>query len=234
VKRTAIPTHQKDKENKMRYKFLVSIGAWMMLSGTAAFAGEKPTPVVEPAAQAASVRALKELGGQSGPRLAGMPAPEQMDKTALGEPFTVWMVRLDELQRYQPGFVPEPAALLHDLSTVIYPIRVADEVHGEMVVGKVKGVWSARGFAGPAHVQKMERIREAVVNATGVPAGSTMLVRVPALNIEFIAHRDTAGLQLTPITDLQAADLKAGQTLPAARVFELLSPLAQQHNGLPN
>jgi hypothetical protein len=60
-----------------------------------------------------------------------------------------------------------------------------------------------------------------------------MLVRVPALNIEFVAYHDTSGLQLTPITDLEAAGLKAGQTLPASRVFELLVPLARQHNGLP-
>jgi hypothetical protein len=218
----------------MRSKILISFVAWMMLTGTAAFAGEKlMSVVVEPAAQAASARALKELGGQSGQRLAGMPAPDQMDKAALGEPFAVRMVRLDELQKYQPASVADPSALLHDMLTVIYPIRVAGKVHGEMVVGKVNGTWSARGFAGPAHMQALERVREQVVTAAGVPAGPTMLVRIPALNLEFIAHRDASSLQLTPITDLPAVGLKAGQTLPASRVFELLLPLAQQHNGLP-
>jgi hypothetical protein len=117
--------------------------------------------------------------------------------------------------------------------TVVYPIRVAGKVHGEMVVSQVNGTWSARGFAGPAHMQALERVRGQVMTATGVPAGPTMLVRIPALNLELIAHHDAAGLQLTPITDLLTVGLKAGQTLPASRVFELLVPLAQQHNGLP-
>lgn len=217
----------------MRYKNLVSFGAWVMLTGTAAFAGDKlAPPAVEPVAQAASVRALKELGGQSGPRLAGMPTPDQMDKAALGEPFAVRMVRLDALQKYSPGTSVDPAALLSELPTVIYPIQVDGKVTGEMVMSQVDGVWSARGFAGPAHVQALERIRGQIVSARA-PAGAVLLVRAPALNIEFIAHRESAGLLLTPITDLAAAGLKAGQTLPASRVFELLLPLAQQHNGLP-
>lgn len=218
----------------MRHKIFVSFSAWMMLAGTAALAGEKVAPVVvEPAARAAAARDLKELGGQTGLRLAGMPAPDQMDKTALGEPFAVMMVRLDELNRYQPASTAEPATLLHDMRTLVYPIQVAGKLHGEMVVRKVDGTWSARGFAGPAYVQVLEDIRGQVMNTAGIPVGPTMLVRVPALNIEFVAYRDTAGLHLTPITDLEAAGLKAGHTLPASRVFDLLSPLARQHNGLP-
>jgi hypothetical protein len=105
-------------------------------------------------------------------------------------------------------------------------------VNGEMVMGKVGGAWSARSFAGPAHVQAVENVRAQLANA-GVPIGSTMLLRVPALNIELVAHRDATGLKLTPVTDLAAAGLAAGQTLPAARVFEQLVPLALRHNGMP-
>jgi hypothetical protein len=155
-----------------------------------------------------------------------------MDKAVLGDPLAVKMVRLDELQKYQPASGTDAAALLHDLQTVVYPIRVAGKVNGEMVMGKVGGAWSARSFAGPAHVQAVENVRAQLANA-GVPAGSTMLVRVPALNIELVAYSDTTGLKLTPVTDLAAAGLTAGQTLPASRVFEQLSPLALRHNGLP-
>lgn len=218
----------------MRTKILVSFVAWMMLSGTVAFAAERAAPIaVEAAARDASASTFKELGRQTGQRLAGMPAPDQMDKAALGEPLAVTSVRLDELQGFRSGADADPTALLHDMFTVLYPIRVADKVNGEMVMSKVNGVWSARGFAGPAHVQAIERIRGQLASARGVSAGSTMIVRVPALNIEFIAHRDASGLQLTPLTDLETAGLKAGQTLPASRVFELLVPLAREHNGLP-
>lgn len=216
----------------MRFKTLVSFSASMMLAGPVALAGGKAAPGVEPAARAAAARTFKELGGQAGTRLAGMPAPDQMGKAALGEPFAVMMVQLDELQAYEPG--SDPGALLHDLQTVVYPIRVAGKLNGEMVLSKADGSWSPRSFAGPGHVQAMEDVRGQVTAATGAPAGSTMLVRVPALYIEFIAYRDAAGLQLTPIADLEAVGLKAGQTLPASRAFELLAPLAQQYKDMGN
>jgi hypothetical protein len=212
---------------------LVSISAWMMLTGATAIAGDKTTPVVvEPAAQAAAAQAFRAFGGQTGQRPVGMPAADRVDRAALGDPLVVMMVRLDELQRYQPAPGTDPAALLHDLQTVVYPVRVAGKVNGEMVMGKVGGAWSARSFAGPAHVQAVENVRAQLANA-GVPTGSTMLLRVPALNIELVAHRDATGLKLTPVTDLAAAGLAAGQTLPAARVFEQLVPLALRHNGMP-
>jgi hypothetical protein len=233
----------------MRSKILVSFVASMMFAGAVASAGEKAAdpadpadgsaavaaagPSVEPEAQAAAARAFQELGSQPGPRLAGMPAANQMDRAALGEPFAVMMVRLDELQRYQPASASDPQALLHDLPVAIFAIRVGGKVSGEMVMGKAGGTWSARGFAGPAHVQAMENVRGQVMSTAGVPAGAAMLVRVPALNLELVAYRDATGLYLTPIADLPTAGLKAGQTLPAARLFELLLPLAREHNGLP-
>jgi hypothetical protein len=139
------------------------------------------------------------------------------------------MVRLDELHKYQPA--TDAAALLHDLQTVIYPIHVAGKVNGEMVMRQVGGAWSVRSFAGPAHVQAVENVRAPLAKA-GVPAGSMMLVRVPAMGIELVAYRDATGMKLTPVTDLAAAGLTAGQTLPASRVFEQLSPLAVSQNGM--
>lgn len=216
----------------MRFKTFVSFSAWMMLTATVALAAAKgDLLVVEPAAKMAATQSLKVFGGQG---MAGMPTSDQMEKASLGEPLAVHMVRLDELKRYQPASVSEPETLLHDMLTVVYPIRVEGKVHGELVVGKVAGTWSARSFAGPAHIQAVENVRKRVINAAGIPAAETMLVRVPALNIEFIAYRTELGLQLAPITDVQTAQLASGQTMPASRVFELLSPIANRHNGLPN
>jgi hypothetical protein len=103
-------------------------------------------------------------------------------------------------------------------------------VTGEMVMGKVGGAWSARSFAGPAHVEAVENIRARLANA-GVPAGSTMLVRVPALNIEFVAYRDTTGMKLTPVTDLAAAGLTGADPADLARIQEAIATraAAQRH-----
>ena len=218
----------------MRSKIFGSLTACMLLIGTTALAGEPALPLdIEPAAHTASQRVFKELGVKTGPRLAGMPTAEQMDAASLGEPLAVKMVRLDELSRYQAG-AAEPSALLTDLSTVIYPIRVSGEVRGEMVMRKADGTWSARGFGGPVHAKAIEQVRGLITAGARVSPSATMLVRVPALNLEFVGHRDASGLQLTPVRDFSAAGLTAGQTLPATQVFEQLSPLAKQHNGLPS
>src|ERR1043165_6724224 len=100
----------------MRNKILASFVVWMVLAGTA-IAGEPAAGAVEPAAQAAAAATLKELGGLTGQRLAGMPAPEQMDRAAPGEGYAVMMVRLDDLQRYRAS--SDPAALLQDLQRVV-------------------------------------------------------------------------------------------------------------------
>lgn len=213
----------------MRYKNLVSIGAWMTMTLSASLAAAKAVPmVVDAGAQAAAVQALKDHGGQS---LSGMPAAHQMAKTTLGDPFVVKMIQLDDLQRYQPGV--DPATLLRDTQTLVYPIRMAGQLHGEMTVRKVDGNWSPRGFGGPGRVRAMEGVRGQVTATAALPAGSTMIVEVPALNIKFVAYTDAGVLQLTPVMSLPAAGLTAGQTLPAARVFELLAPLAAKHNGMP-
>lgn len=215
----------------MRCTILVSISAWMMLTGAAMAGGPSTAVPVEPAAQSAAAQAFQTFGGLTGQRPVGMPAADKMDKAALGDPLAVKMVRLDELHQYQFAPATDPAALLHDLQTLIYPIHVAGKVNGEMVMGKVGGAWSARSFAGPAHVQAVENVCAQLAKA-GVPIGSMMLVRVPAMGIELVAYRDATGMKLTPVADRAAAGLIAGQTLPASRVFELLSPLAVQQPGM--
>jgi hypothetical protein len=215
----------------MRCTILVSMSAWMMLTSAAMAGGQTTVIVVEPAAQAAAAQVFKTFGGLSGQRPVGMPAADKMDKAALGDPLAVSMVRLDELQMYQSASAADPATLLHDLQTLIYPIHVAGKVNGEMVMRKVDGAWSVRSFAGPGHVQAVENVCAQLAKA-GVPAGSMMLVRVPAMGLEFVAYRDTTGMNFTPVTDRAAAGLTAGHTLPASRVFEQLSPLAVSQNGL--
>ncbi len=216
----------------MRSKMIVSFSVGIVLMTTTAFAQVTVRPEVESAAQAAAARALREPVSQTGPRLAGMPAPDGIDTAALGDPIAVSMVRLDELQRFQAASDPE--ALLHDLRTVIYPIRVAGRIQGEMVVRQVAGAWRARGFAGPARLQALESVRGRVTSVARIAIGATMLIRVPALNIELVGYRDATGLKLAPTADLVSVGLTAGQALPASRVFELLSSLARAHNGLPS
>lgn len=211
----------------------IFVGLSLTLLATPALAADLDP--VEPAAQIASEQAFHDFGAETGARVAGMPPREKMDRASLGKPIALKLVQLDDLQRYVPGARGgDPSALVRDLATVIVPIRLDGKAHGEMVMRKVGGTWSPRGFAGPARVEAIEKARRGVVENARVREEATELVYIPALRLELIAHRDASGLQLTPLADLPAAGLKGGQTLPAARVFELLAPVAKQHNGLPS
>lgn len=216
----------------MKFKSLIFMGTWMVLAASMALGAGLATPIaVEPAAQSAAAQAFKAFGGTG---MMGMPTTAQMKGATLGEPLSVKMVQLDELKGYKASSNSAPEALLHDLQTLVYPVKVAGGLHGEMVVGKSGGAWSARSFAGPSHLQGVENIRMAITRSAGIPASAMMLVRVPALNIEFVGYRDAAGLKLAPLHNVPSAGLVAGQLLPAQRVFELLVPLAVRHNGLPS
>lgn len=215
----------------MRYKTLMSWVACMLLSATVVRAeGDGTLVMIDAEANAASAQALKRLAGQP---LAGLPSASQLDKAALGDPLLVKMVRLDELQRFDPKSQVDPEKLLHDTSTVLYPIRVSGQVHGLMRLGKVQGTWSARGFAGPTRIRGIEHVRSVMARRAGIPLAATLLIQVPALSIEFVAFRNPTGLQLTPVTDLKDAGLLAGQVVSLAQAVKLLLPLAVSHNGLP-
>jgi hypothetical protein len=229
----------------MRNKTLISLTVLMTIFGTGTLAlaqlqpsqkeavkAEQSLSQVDAEATAASARIFRQVAANQGPSLTGMPTHAEMGRTALAPAVPVYMVRLDHLQQYQTG--ADPAPLLQDLHTVIYPVVVGDEVRSEMVLSKVEGTWIATSFGGTDHARVLEKVRRGVIHTAQVAADATFLVRVPALNVEFVGYQGAQGLLLTPLLDRTAADLKAGQSLPAVTVFERLAPLARQHNGLPS
>ena len=195
-------------------------------------AQEKPLPLEK--IQQVAPKALltfNELVTKENYTVMGFESPSEVSAARLGEHLQVFMVRLDQLQMYKPG--SDPNKILSGGDRVIYPVTVSEQVRSSIVVEKVKERWKATSFGGSNQVKMLTKVRKADSDSKRLPISSYFVVQVPALNLNFIAHRADDVLKLTPLLDDPSYGFKAGITMLADKVFEAILPAAKGHDGLP-
>lgn len=156
----------------------------------------------------------------------GFESVEEVSAARLGEPLSVFYVPLDQLQNYQPGSDPEE--LLVSSDRVVYPVTAEDEVRSSIVVEGKNDDWRAIDFGAPNLIRALSDVREEIGKE-----GSEFVVRVPSLNLYFIANRPDNVLMLTPIIDDPRFEFAIGRTLSAEEAFTRILPAAKDHEGLP-
>lgn len=161
----------------------------------------------------------------------GFESPGEVQVASLDEHMRVFTVRLDELKKYTPG--SDPNKILSGGDQVIYPITVEKQIRSSIVVGKMKEKWTAVSFGGSNQIKMLTKMRKDMSESIGLPISSYFVVQVPALNLHFIAHQADEVLMLTPLLDDPSYGFKAGATIPAKKVFEIILPAAKAHDGLP-
>lgn len=218
----------------MRYLIPILAAAFMMFSQANAQEKRKiealPLEKIQKVASEA-LRTFSELVTEKNYQAIGFESPGEVPAASLGEPLRFFMVRLDHLQKYQPG--SDPNKILSGGERVIYPVTVEEQPRSSIVVEKMKEQWEATSFGGPNLVKMLTKVREDSSNATRLPISSYFAVQVPALNLYFIAHRIHEMLMLTPLLDDPSYGFKAGVTMPADKVFVTILPAAREHEGLP-
>jgi hypothetical protein len=110
---------------------------------------------------------------------------------------------------------------------------VEKQIRSSIVVGKMKEKWTAVSFGGSNQIKMLTKMRKDMSESIGLPISSYFVVQVPALNLHFIAHQADEVLMLTPLLDDPSYGFKAGATIPAKKVFEIILPAAKAHDGLP-
>ncbi len=161
----------------------------------------------------------------------GFDSPGEIREAALGVPMRVFMVRLDRLQEYEPGRPPDP--LLTSIDVVIYPVTVKEQTRSSVTIGKIDERWVAMSYGSPNLTGMLTRTRQANADASKLDASAYFVVRIPALNLYFIAHHDREVLILTPVLNDPDYGFEAGTAMPATKVFEAVLPAAKKHDGLP-
>lgn len=211
---------------------LITLLATVFIMFSQANAQEKPLPLEE--IQKVASEALvtfNELVTKENYTVMGFESLSEVGAASLGEHLRVFMVRLDQLQKYQPG--SDPNKILSGGDLVIYPVTVEEQVRSSIVVEKVKERWNATSFGGSNQVKMLTKVRKADSDSTELPISSYFVVQVPSLNLYFIAHQADEVLMLTPLLDDPSYGFEAGFTMPADKVFEAILPAAKRHDGLP-
>lgn len=182
-------------------------------------------------AQSAANQALvtfRKLVNAQNYKEMGFDSADEVANTSLGAPISTAMVNLEQLKAYKAG--DDPNRLLNNLDKVYYPVAVQNAVRSTITVEQLNGRWRATGF-GPANLAK--QIDSARKTGAATANAQQLLVHVAPFNLYFVGNRVEGKLMLTPVADYSTYNLKAGSTLSADQVFNVLVPFAQQYNGLP-
>jgi hypothetical protein len=191
------------------------------------------TPALAQSAQAVQARAaeatrvlqdLPQIVNKDNHRAIGFESVEEAQAGKLGEPISVYMIRLDTLQKYSGE---DAGKLLVDAQRVVYPVEVAGQVRTTVELSAVGGRWQMSRIGGAQKIRALDKNRSAAMRTAGMLRSDFFEVRIPALNRSFLGHHDAAGLMLTPLTDDASLKLQAGQPELASQVLARLVPEAQ-------
>jgi hypothetical protein len=175
---------------------------------------------------------MRQFASDQSARALGFASEDKGANASLGEPIAVFMVRLDELQRYEPH--TDPNKLLHDAETVIYPVITDGQVRSSIFLEKTNQQWNAGRFGGANLARLLNDARQQnSAKKMALATGSQFAVEVPALNAYFMGWRSQEKLMLSPVMDDPALKLSKNETLPAQEIFTRLAVAAREHNGRP-
>lgn len=156
----------------------------------------------------------------------GFDSADELANARLGAPLRVYFVRLDQLREYQPG--SDPNRLLTDINQLHYPVLSGDKVKSSVVVQQTDNRWRLARLGEGGLAQQIAALRKSPSNAAPSEASAQeFIVRVGALGLYFIGHRDGDKLLLTPVAVPPGSNLRAGNPTPAEEVFSALLPLAK-------
>ena len=193
-------------------------------------------PVAKDAVSAAgqALKTFPAMIDEENFKAMGFKSVSEARQAKLGQPIKVFMVRLDHLSKYEPGTPPD-SLLDTTTSQVIFPLTVDNEARCAITVSLRNEQWVVTRFGSPNLTKLVSSARQASMKMTELPPSAYSIVRVPALNMVFVAYqdKDTNELMLTPTLDNPNLEMKAGSSMPATEVFNKLVPLAQGHSGLP-
>lgn len=194
---------------------------------------------LDASAIAAATPAAKETLPQLQPlvneqtfRNLGFDKPEQFREATLGSPLHTFMVRLDDLKKYNAR--KKVDTLLSETNEVIFPVEVAGKVRTGLKMRLVEGQWRFSSFGASTRTIALSAAsRSAMAHSKG-KAKEQFEVSVPVFHLHFIAHRNGKGaLMLTPASDDSRFKLKAGRTAPAQLVFRRIAAYARTYKTGP-
>lgn len=172
----------------------------------------------------ASLQQLRHMAvsGKASALLTGHAS--DIDRARLGDAERTKEVRCKDLAEYRAGDDVRP--LLVEQDAVYYPVSVDGEVVSSVAMRKQPdGTWDVAGMGRATLAKAIDQTGKKLAASRGVEDHA--LVEIRALHLRFLEDDAAGQPMLTPLEDVAAIGLKAGQSAPAADVFEGLAERAQ-------
>jgi hypothetical protein len=195
----------------------------LVMAGCQQRAEQPKPPSSQPQAAASdALGVLRKLINEQNYKGMGFDSVDEVKQAELAPPLDVYNIGLDQLRAYKVG--ENADSLLTKTSETIYPVAVNGQVKSSVTIVKKNEGYQPSSFGNAPIVKDLTRYRK---------EESDFAVRVPALNMYFLARHVENHLLLTPIVEDPRLKLHAGEAVPAETVLEQLVPIANAYNGLP-
>ena len=176
-----------------------------------------------------SLDTFKDLVSQGGYREYDFDSASSVGRIVLGQPLNDAMIGLDQLVNWDGV---NPNDLVRPTGRVVFPITADGQAHSSVTLASKDGKWVAVAFGGASEARARFAIEGRMIRerAAGGPAPPVSQVRIPALNLQFLARLDSGQLLLTPIEDNLQLGLEAGREERADLVLRRARQAASQRN----
>ena len=160
----------------------------------------------------------------------GLKSVAELKSLKPGKQFRKFMIGLNDIKKYKPG--EDVRKIIKEyLSIEVSLVDKAGKIRTSIEFVKNKGNWEASRYGSTPELKILSNAQTAL-GASFVKKGD--LIRIPALQINFIAVASAAVLEFISLEDNQKLKLKKGEKLTSSEAILRLVPLANKHNGLPN
>ncbi len=218
---------------KQRFEFKQWLIAGLILAATAAQA-KTPADQVKSLASLPQSSQLDQAAAKGLGDFAYLTAGNKHPQVTLaanatakdtGAPIGIYNVGLTSLQSYTGQ---SAASLLPPLTQVVYPITGDGRVTSSETFFYNGSQWQLIAIGAPNWIVTVTTLIQTLSQSLGLPTGNFFVVKIPALNGEFVGYYDSNGLlNLAAEQNLPSLNLTQGTPVPATQVFLALVPLAQ-------
>jgi hypothetical protein len=178
-------------------------------------------------AAAESIQIFKQLVTPDTLPSYAFQSPGSVEKATVGAPMRDALIRLDSLANWDGKNVE---ALLTPTGRLIYPIITDATTHSSVTLALKDGRWSSVSFGPTEEAQTRQNINIDIrsKSAPGGPPIQTMQVRIPALNLAFVATYNNNAVTFTSMQSVPDMQLKVGEEEPASNVLARIQPFAKK------
>lgn len=182
----------------------------------------------QPGMDEAAKKALSEYIQIAGLQKSDRISADALSKAKLGAPISHQTIGLDKLREYKSG--ADPKMIIQKIDRVTYPVLDANgNVLSSIELDKKDGKWQTAELGNTSYLPAFEEVRK----SENLDLKNASLIRLPGLNLYFIATEKDNKLQFALLNDKQVGDIPVKRFISAQTALERLVPIALAYNGLP-